>query len=146
MVIPPQVISLIGNLAGEATGQAAEKIAEKYGEEMLRWAWEIAVDKADVVIDLAGDQAVELANAAVASATSKFTEVTGLTAAGIVGQFSGEATSQAVAKALAWFPDVDLAMLGAKVRETAGKGSEQLRDLTDEQVGAMAVLLSRTKD
>ena len=146
MVIPPQIVTLIGGLASEATGLTAEKFTEKYGEELLRWVGEIAIDKADVLYDLVGDQAVQFANSALSSAAEKFAEVTGPTAAAILGHVSGEVVGQAVVNALEGLPEVDLAPLGAQVRETAGKGAEQLRHLTDEQLGAFAVFLTGSRD
>lgn len=142
MAIPAQAISMIGSVAGELAGQVAETFAEKYGEEVARWLGELAVDHADVLVEFAGEPALDWAQSAASSATGKFAEVTGLTAAGIAGHAGGEAVSQVVAHALAGLPDVDLAPLGAQVRAAAGQGVEQLRLLTNEQIGAFAVYLA----
>ncbi len=137
----------------ELTGQSVEKLLEKYGEQalaaLLNAGQEIAQDHAPEIIDLAVDRAgdlVEVVSPAVTGTLGKAGELTGLTMSSIIGQGSGEALGSLLENAAEGLPDIDLSPLGAKLRDSAGKGAGRLGDLTDAQLGTLAVLISQSSD
>jgi hypothetical protein len=143
----------IDKILAELGGQSVEKLIDKYGERVLLGAAElvgdVVQDHAPEILEKTAEYAGDLmqfVSPTVTQAAGKVNEFTGLTLARVIGQGSSEALGSILENIGDSVPDVDLAALGQQVRETVGKGAGKLGDLTDAQLGALAVYFSRSKE
>lgn len=111
-----------------------EEVVREYGPQAVRWT----ADRGNDVYDAVAPRA--------AGAVSKLSVMAGRPAKGAVIPAADEAESGRLATMLFGPFAGDLGRIGAYVRAVIDLGTDQLRNLSDEQIGAIAVSLWRSQN
>jgi aminoglycoside/choline kinase family phosphotransferase len=146
MSIPTKIIIGISSFA-------FQKFLDRYGEDIL----EVATTRGEDFVREYGPQAVrwtadrgnevyELVAPRAAGVVSKVAVMAGLSAKGVVIPGVDDPENGRLATMLLGPYSGDLSRIGAALRAAAGLGVEQLRNLNDEQLGAVAVALWRMQN
>ena len=146
MSIPAKIIIGLSSFA-------FQKFLDRYGEDII----EFATIRGEEFVRVYGPQAVrwtaETGSSAYAKvapratgAVSKLSAAAGLPAKGAVVPGADEEEVSRLATMIAGPFAGNFAAVGAYLRAVAGLGADQLRNLSDEQIGAIAVGLWRSQN
>lgn len=146
MSIPAKII--IG-----LSSYAFRKFLDRYGEDILEFATtrgeELVRDYGPVAVRWTADRGLEFYEVVApraASAVSKISAVASRPAKGAIIPGVDDPEGSRLPTMLFGPLAGNLEQIGAYLRDMAGLGAEQLRSLSDEQIGAIAVALWRSQN
>ena len=111
-----------------------EEFVREYGPQAVRWT----ADRGNEVYEVVAPRA--------AGAVSKLSALAGRSAKGVTIPGADDPENGRLATMLFGPYSAELGRIGAALRAAADLGAEQLRNLSDEQIGAIAVTLWRTQN
>ena len=146
-------MSLPRKIAVGLSSYAFQKFLDRYGEQIVAYASERGEEvvreygpRAVNWTAAAGSSAYEIVAPRAAGAVSKLSTMAGRPAGGAVIPAAGDPENGRLAIMLFGSFAGSLGRIGAALRETAAVGAAQLGNLSDEQLGAIAVALWRAQN
>ncbi len=143
MSIPAKIIISVSSFA-------FQKFLDRYGEDILEFTTTRGEDFVREYGPLAvrwtadrGNDVYEFVSPRAAGAVSKLSALAGRPAKGVVIPGVDDPEKGRLATMLLGSYAGELSRIGATLRAAAGLGADQLRNLNDEQIGAIAVALWR---